>query len=80
MSEEVAGDRGLLEARFVELESLVEGFCGVLVELRRREEGTYALYEAAALTGNRLLAFTTRSEELAYAAFEQETGRKGCGC
>jgi hypothetical protein len=61
----------------VELDPLVEGFYGVLVELRRREDGAYILYETAALTGNRLLVFSTRSEELAYAAFEQETGRKG---
>jgi hypothetical protein len=72
MREEAAGDRGLLEAHFVEFDPLVEGFCGVLVELRRREDGAYVLYEAAALTGNRVLVFTTRSEDLAYATFERK--------
>jgi hypothetical protein len=66
----------VLESVFVEMDPVLHGFGGVLVELLDVGEG-YVLLETAAGTGNRLLRFTSESPDLAYAAFESELGSPG---
>jgi hypothetical protein len=61
----------VLESVFVEMDPILHGFCGVLVELVGAGEG-YVLLETAAGTGNRLLRYSSKSPELAYAFFEAE--------
>jgi hypothetical protein len=61
----------VLESVFVEMDPVLHGFCGVLVELLGVGEG-YVLLETAAGSGNRLLRFSSRSLDLAYALFESE--------
>ena len=63
--------RGFLKSVFVEMDPVLHGFAGVLVELCRVGEG-YAVLETAAGSGDRLLEFRTRSRQLAYAFFEAE--------
>ena len=64
-------DRKGEENVFVEMDPVLDGFCGVLVELLGVGE-SYVLLETAAGTGNRLMRFSSRSPELAYAFFEAE--------
>ncbi len=62
----------LLEARFVELDPVADGFLGAFVELSLDDDGIYILRVVAAATGNRLLTFATRSAHLSYTLFEEE--------
>jgi hypothetical protein len=64
-----APDR-LLDARFIELDPLVHGFVGALVELRRVASGNYEVRQRAAVTGNRLFMFTTSDEGRVRALFD----------
>jgi hypothetical protein len=64
-------DIELLESLFVELDPLVDGFAGVLVEVYRRGD-RYILMEAAPVTGNLLIRFSSRDKELVYAALARE--------
>jgi hypothetical protein len=64
-------EQEVLESVFVEMDPILHGFRGVLVELVGAGEG-YVLLETAAGTGNRLLRFSSRSLELAHAFFEAE--------
>jgi hypothetical protein len=66
----------VLESVFVEMDPVLDGFGGVLVELVVVGEG-YALLETAAGTGNRLLRFSSDRPILAYALFEAELGSPG---
>jgi hypothetical protein len=66
----------VLESVFVEMDPVLHGFRGVLVELVRMGE-SYMLLETAVGTGNRLLRFTSESPYLAYAVFEAELGSLG---
>ena len=66
-----AGACAVLESVFVEMDPVLEGFLGVLVELVMVREG-YVLRETAAGTGNQLLCLYTEGEELAYAALLRE--------
>ena len=70
------GRHEVLESVFVEMDPVLDGFCGVLVELLGVGEG-YVLLETAAGTGNSVLRFTSESPELAYALFEAELGSPG---
>jgi hypothetical protein len=65
------GRHEVLESVFVEMDPILHGFCGVLVELVGVGEG-YVLLETASGTGNRLLKVSSRSPELAYELFEAE--------
>jgi hypothetical protein len=65
------GRHEVLESVFVEMDPILHGFCGVLVELVGVGE-SYVLVETAAGTGNSLLRFSSKSPELAYAFFEAE--------
>jgi hypothetical protein len=67
----MVGRHEVLESVFVEMDPILDGFCGVLVELLGVGE-SYVLLETAAGTGNRLLRFTSESPDLAYAFFEAE--------
>ncbi len=67
----LAGEHEVLESVFVEMDPMLHGFCGVLVELLAVGE-SYVLLETAAGTGNRLLKFSSRSLNLTYALFEAE--------
>jgi hypothetical protein len=67
----LVGGHEVLESVFVEMDPLLDGFRGVLVELLGVGE-SYVLLETAVGTGNRLLRFSSRSLELAYAFFEAE--------
>ena len=67
------GRHEVLESVFVEMDPVLHGFRGVLVELVGVGEG-YVLLETAAGTGNRLLRFTSESPDLSYALFEAELG------
>jgi hypothetical protein len=72
----LVGRHEVLESVFVEMDPILDGFSGVLVELVGAGEG-YLLLETAAGTGNRLLRFSSESPELAYALFEAELGSPG---
>jgi hypothetical protein len=61
----------ILESVFVEMDPVLHGFRGVLVELLGVGE-SYVLLETAVGTGNRLLTFSSKSPELAYAFLETE--------
>jgi hypothetical protein len=67
----VAEGRKVIEAVFVEMDPLQDGFSGVLVELAPSEDG-HAVVETAVGTGNRLLHFRSRSQALARFLFEAE--------
>jgi len=72
----LVGGHELLESVFVEMDPVLDGFRGVLVELLGVGE-SYVLVETAVGTGNRLLKFSSESPELAYAVFEAELGSPG---
>lgn len=57
----IAGEDESIEAVFVEMDPVQDGFCGVLIELVAVGEG-YAVMETAAGTGNRLLRFCSKAE------------------
>jgi hypothetical protein len=67
----MAEEHEVMEAVFVEMDPVRDGFAGVLIELVALGE-SYALVETAAGSGNRLLEFRTRSTELARSLFEAE--------
>lgn len=66
----------LLESIAVELDPVADGFGGVLIELVRSGD-EFVLTETASVTGNRLLRFSSRSEETARALLETELGWSG---
>ena len=70
------GEQEVLESVFVEMDPVLHGFCGVLVELVGVGE-SYVLLETAVGTGNRLLRLSSESPDLAYALFEAELGSPG---
>lgn len=72
----IAEEHESIEAVFVEMDPVLDGFRGVLVELLGVGE-SYVLLETAAGTGNRLLRFSSEPPELAYALFEDELGFPG---
>ena len=72
----LVGRHEVLESVFVEMDPVLDGFRGVLVELVGVGEG-YVLLETAAGTGNRLLRFSSESPDVAYALFEAELGSPG---
>jgi hypothetical protein len=69
----ISEDFELLESLFVELDPLLDGFSGALVEVHRRGD-RYVLLETAPATGNRLLRFSSKDRELVYAALARELG------
>ena len=69
----LVGRHEVLESVFVEMDPVLDGFSGVLVELVGVGEG-YALLETAVGTGNGLLRFSSKSRDLAYAFCEAELG------
>ena len=62
----------------IDMDPLLDGFCGVLVEIYRERarsgEFRYVLLETACATGNCLLKFSSKDKELVYAALAQELG------
>jgi hypothetical protein len=62
----------LLDVERIDLDPLVDGFSGVVVELLV-EGDHYVVRQTAELTGNPLLCFRTRSEALARALFEERS-------
>ena len=66
-----AEEHEIIEAVFVEMDPLRDGFAGVLIELVAVGE-SYAFLETAAGSGNRLLEFHTQSPQLARSLFEAE--------
>lgn len=58
MHETDAGDRVVLESVYVEMDPVLDGFAGAVVEIVR-DEDSYVLLETAVTTGNRLLRFTS---------------------
>jgi hypothetical protein len=67
----LVGQHEVLKSVFVEMDPVSDGFRGVLVELLGVGE-SYVLLETAVGTGNRILRFSSKSPELAYAFFEAE--------
>ena len=67
----LVGQHEVLESVFVEMDPVLHGFSGVLVELVGIGE-SYALLETAVGTGNRLSCFSSESLDLTYALFEEE--------
>jgi hypothetical protein len=63
----------IIESTVFGMDPVVDGFAGVLVELVFDGE-RYVLVETASATGNRLLRFSSGSEEAARALFEAELG------
>ena len=72
----MVGRHEVLESVFVEMDPVLDGFRGVLLELLGVGEG-YVLPETAVGTGDRLLKFSSESPDLAYALFEAELGSPG---
>jgi hypothetical protein len=73
----LAGRYELLEARYVPLDPVEDGFLGVLVEIRHQETGDgeeYQLLSTAVGSGNRLLSLVSASPALVYELFEREVG------
>lgn len=76
------GRTELMEGSFVELDPIVDGFCGVMVELRRERgvgEEAYVALAVSALTGERLVRFTSAREERARQFYEALLGEEGGG-
>ncbi len=67
----MAKEHEVLESVFVEMDPVLDGFRGVLVELLCVGE-SYVLLETAAGTGNPLLRFSSRSLDSIYALLEAE--------
>jgi hypothetical protein len=65
----------VIESVAVEMDPVMDGFAGVLVELIFDGE-RYAVIETALGSGNRLLGFYSRSGEFARALFESELGTR----
>ncbi|HZY56468.1 MAG TPA: hypothetical protein VFE09_01570 [Rubrobacteraceae bacterium] len=67
-----------LFASAVDMDPLLDGFSGVLVEIYRERESSggfrYVLLETASATGNQLLRFSSKDRELVYAAVARELG------
>jgi len=67
-----------LFASAVDMDPLLDGFSGVLVEIYRERESSggvrYVLLETACTTGNCLLRFSSKDKELIYAVLAQELG------
>ncbi|MBA2691902.1 MAG: hypothetical protein H0U65_05335 [Rubrobacter sp.] len=70
------GDIQLLEASFIELDPLMEGFSGVFAEIRReRAPDSGELYFAvlfSAATGDRVFSFESASRQLAEETLRRE--------
>ena len=60
----------LLDIERIELDPVCHGFHGAVVELLV-EGDHFVVRQTATLTGNPLLRFTTKSEELARSLFEE---------
>ena len=62
----------------VDMDPLLDGFSGVLVEIYRERESSggfrYVLLETASGTGGQLLRFSSKDRELVYAALARELG------
>ena len=67
----LVGGHEVLESVFVEMDPILHGFRGVLVELWAWGKATCS-WRPPLGTGNRLLRFSSRSPDLAYAFFEAE--------
>jgi hypothetical protein len=67
-----------LFASAVDMDPLLDGFSGVLVEIYREREPSggfrYVLLETASATGNQLFRFSSKDRELVYAALAREIG------
>jgi hypothetical protein len=67
-----------LFASAVDMDPLLDGFSGVLVEIYRERESSggfrYVLLETAFATGNQLFRFSSKNRELVYAALAHELG------
>jgi hypothetical protein len=67
-----------LFASAVDMDPLLDGFSGVLVEIYRERESSggfrYVLLETASATGNQLFRFSSKDRELVYAALAREIG------
>jgi len=65
-----------LFASAVDMDPLLDGFSGVLVEIYRERECSggfrYVLLATASATGNRLFRFSSKDRELVYAALTRE--------
>ena len=62
----------------VDMDPLLDGFSGVLVEVYRERESSggfrYVLLETAVATGDQLLRFSSKDSEVVYAALARELG------
>lgn len=58
----------LLESTYIELDPVLQGFEGVLVEITRHDED-YVLTQTAAGSGNRIFRFTSSNDALVYELF-----------
>ena len=67
-----------LLASAVDMDTLLDGFSGVLVEIYCEIEPSggfrYVLLETASATGNQLFRFSSKDRELVYAALAREIG------
>lgn len=71
------GDQELMDAYVVELDPVLDGFSGVLVELYMLGDGAsrlYAVRQSALASGNRLAVFSSSDEGLARAVFDGDIG------
>lgn len=63
--------QALLESAYIELDPVLDGFAGVLVELSQHDD-EYVLTETAAGTGNQLLRFVSSDCRLTYELFRAQ--------
>jgi hypothetical protein len=70
---QIREDFELLEALFIELDPLEDGFAGVLLEIHRYGD-RYVLLEVAPYTGNRLLRVSSKDRRLVYTVLTGELG------
>jgi hypothetical protein len=71
------GRHEVLEGLFVEMDPVLDGLCGVFVELLGVGERATCSWRRPLGTGNRLLRFSSESPDLAHALFEAELGSPG---
>ena len=68
----------LLFVSVVGMDSVLDGFSGVLVEIYRERDPSggfrYVLLQTACATGNQLLKFSSKDRELVFAALARELG------
>lgn len=73
MTEKSSQQQVLLQSVYVELDPVLDGFEGALIELLYRND-TYVVMETAAGTGNQLLELSSTNAQLVHDLLYEHTG------